>query len=375
MNKTKVFEAGTQPDYSYSNEDVKAIAEAYSETAYSAPWVCGHDAKTGSPAMGWVRELEYTEENGVGTLWAKSDFNRVGQKLIDEGLYENKSVSFYTPESPFNPKPGQWSLRHVAMLGAEPPVLKNLGSIAVIDYSEEDTAFVSYSCSCQEMDKEPISLKDKYEALKLELELLEKQMDDTPNEAVEEAVQEAVEDAVEDILETAIENGTEKMTELDKVTAERDALLAQLNASKEANTALSVSAAVAPYYSEGVLTEEVLPEETLTNVLTKLTLGTTNYSEDATPIIVIEKLLQALVGTAPTEPEYGERTVVEDTISETVAYSDGDELHALASKTAKTYGLSYGQALSAVVVANETATSGKVNFSESLAEAVKGFKI
>jgi hypothetical protein len=392
MNKTKVFEAGIQPDYSYSNDDIKAIADSYSQTAYSAPWVCGHDAKSGSPAMGWVRELEYTEENGVGTLWAKSDFNRVGQKLIDDGLYENKSISLYTPDSQFNPNPGQWSLRHVAMLGAEPPVLKNLGSIAVIDYSEEDTAFVSYSCSCQEKPdytEQPMDLKAKYTALKAELAALEKQMEDTDDATknsettseaiiVEEAVTEVVEEIAEEVTET-IQDITEDITamnELEKITAERDQLLALLSASKEANTALSVSSAVAPYYSEGVLTEDVLPEATLTNVLTKLTLGTSNYAEDATPIIVIEKLLQALIGSKPAEPEYGEQTTIEDvTAPETVGYSDGDELHELANKTAKSYGLSYGQALSAVVTANEVALSGKVNFSETLAEAVKGFKI
>jgi hypothetical protein len=364
-NRTKVFYAGTQPDHSYSNEDVKQIAESYTETAYSAPWVCGHEAKSGDPAMGWIRGLEYAEEDGLGTLYAITDFNAAGQSLIDSGKYENKSVSFYTPDSVFNPAPGQWSLRHIAMLGAEPPVLKDLGPIAVIDYSEEDNTFVSYSCGC--MNK-PRDIKAEYDEQALKLQALKEELDLAESTELSEVIKEEEEEAPKEM--DPIE-----MSELEKVTAERDKLYAELNASKEANTALSVSAAVSPYYSEGILTDDVLSEATLTNVITKLTLGTTNYSEDETPIVVIEKLLQALVGSKPIDPEYTENTTAVDLPAETVSYSDGDELHELASKTARSYGLSYGQALSAVVMAQETSTAGKVNFSECLAESVKGFKI
>lgn len=362
MNKTKVFYAGEQPDHSYSNQDVREIAESYTETNYSAPWVCGHEAKSGDPAMGWVRGLEYAEENGLGVLYALTDFNQAGQSLIDSGKYENKSVSFYTPESAFNPNPGQWSLRHIAMLGAEPPVLKDLGPIAVIDYSEEDNTFVSYSCGC--MNK-PRDLKAEYDEQKQKLAALEEEMKDQLSEVIIKVELEEEEDKMDPI----------EMSELEKVKAERDKLYAELNASKEANTALSVSSAVSPYYSEGVLTDDILPEAVLTNVITKLTLGATNYAEEETPIIVIEKLLQALVGSKPADPEYTENTTAVDLPAETVSYSDGDELHELASKTAKSYGLSYGQALSAVVMAQETAVSDKVNFSEALTTAVKGFKI
>ena len=382
MNRTKIFYAGKQPDYTYTNADVRAIAESYTETKYSAPWCCGHEVKSGQPAMGWVRGLEYEEEEeGLGVLYAISDFNEAGQSLIDSGNYENKSVSFYTPDSSFNPNPGQWALRHVAMLGAEPPVLKNLGPIAVTSYSEEDTEFVSYSCmSCQSapgMEPKPRNIKADYEEMSQKLAVLKRELELDASEEEPQASEEEPSSAAV-IVNVELETKEEEdmgMEEFEKIKAERDQLRAELNASKEANTALSVSSAVSPYYSEGVITEDVLPEATLTNVITKLTLGSTNYSEDETPIIVIEKLLQALLGSKPTEPEYGENTEAVDLPTETVSYSDGDELHDLASKTAKHYGLSYGQALSAVVLAQETAADGKVNFSETLNEAVKGFKI
>lgn len=151
-NRTLVFTAGQKPDYTYSNEEVKQIAESYSEAQYSAPWVLGHCPKTGDPAAGWIRNVEYEEKNGVGQLYAVSDFNGLGEKCIETGEYENKSVSLYVPDSPFNPTPGKWALRHIAMLGAEPPALKNLGPIAVIDYSEEENEadYVNYTCSCEQ---------------------------------------------------------------------------------------------------------------------------------------------------------------------------------------------------------------------------------
>lgn len=137
--------------------------------------------------------------------------------------------------------------------------------------------------------------------------------------------------------------------------------------------ALTVSSSIAPYYSEGVITEDVLPEATLTNVVTKLTLGLTNYSESENPLTVIESLLSVLSASAPS-PVYGETWETKDIpASEKPVYNSGDELHDLASATSKQYGLSYGQALSAVVEAKEISAVKSVNYSECLTEAIKSY--
>jgi hypothetical protein len=354
-NRTLVFTAGEKPDYTYSNQDVKDIAESYSETKYSAPWVLGHKPKAGDPAAGWVRGLEYEEVEGVGHLYALSDFNKLGEKCIDSGEYENKSVSLYVPESEFNPSPGKWTLRHIAMLGAEPPVLKDLGPIAVIDYSEEETEFdfVDYSCACTKnnMEQNLETITAELEATKAELaKALE----------AKESAEEAEESAPK--------------SELEILRAELAEARAQLNASKEANMALTVSKGIAPYYSEGAITEDVLPEATLTNVVTKLTLGLTNYSEEESPLVVIESLLSLLNTTQP-EPSYGETWEEKDLPTpEKPVYESGDELHEMAVSTSKEYGLSYGQALSAVVEAKEVSVAKAVNFSECLANSIKNFR-
>jgi hypothetical protein len=160
-----------------------------------------------------------------------------------------------------------------------------------------------------------------------------------------------------------------------KAQDEAKAAYAELNASKEANTALTVSSSVSPYYSEGYITEDVLPEAVLTSVLTKLTLGLTNYSDEETPAVVIDALL-SLLKPAQTEPEYGEtwENKPDQKAEPKVDYADGDQLDSLARKTATEYSLSYGQALSAVVAAQEISSAKSVNFSESLAEAVKQYK-
>ena len=145
-NKTKVLTVGTMPDgREYSTEDLQDIATAYNELNYSAPWTLGHSPKAGDPAVGWVRSLEVEGD----ALVAVSEFNETGAELLEKKLYENKSVSLYTPESPYNPTPGVYSLRHIALLGAEPPASKVLGS--VLDYAEGDIeggSYVSYACNC-----------------------------------------------------------------------------------------------------------------------------------------------------------------------------------------------------------------------------------
>lgn len=359
-NRTLVFTAGQKPDYTYSNEEVKQIAESYSEAQYSAPWVLGHCPKTGDPAAGWIRNVEYEEKNGVGQLYAVSDFNGLGEKCIETGEYENKSVSLYVPDSPFNPTPGKWALRHIAMLGAEPPALKNLGPIAVIDYSEEENEadYVNYACSC-EQPKE-LNMDPNLEKIaSLEAELME----------LKEALAD-LKKAAEAPMETTAPS---EDNELMAVKEELAKVYAELNTSKEANMALTVSSSIAPYYSEGVITEDVLPEATLTNVVTKLTLGLTNYSESENPLTVIESLLSVLSASAPS-PVYGETWETKDIpASEKPVYNSGDELHDLASATSKQYGLSYGQALSAVVEAKEISAVKSVNYSECLTEAIKSY--
>jgi phosphoglycolate phosphatase-like HAD superfamily hydrolase len=45
---------------------------------------------------------------------------------VEAGRYRYVSASFYPPSDPNNPKPGNWYLRHIGFLGAQPPAVKGL---------------------------------------------------------------------------------------------------------------------------------------------------------------------------------------------------------------------------------------------------------
>lgn len=126
----EIFRAGTHTDnngrqVNISAADLAEAVAAYDPKLHEAPIVVGHP-KTDDPAFGWISGLK--TENGV--LFA--DFAQVDDDfagLVKAGRYKKVSASFYPPDSPNNPKPGVWSLRHVGFLGAQPPAVKGLTAI------------------------------------------------------------------------------------------------------------------------------------------------------------------------------------------------------------------------------------------------------
>ena len=60
---------------------------------------------------------------------------------MEAGRYKHVSAAFYAPDSPRNPKPGVYYLRHVGALGAVPPSIKGLGPLT---FAEDDTVFIAF---------------------------------------------------------------------------------------------------------------------------------------------------------------------------------------------------------------------------------------
>ena len=58
--------------------------------------------------------------------------------MVRAGRFKKVSASFYTPDSPHNPVPGVYYLRHVGFLGAQPPAVKGLAPVPV-NFAEGDT--------------------------------------------------------------------------------------------------------------------------------------------------------------------------------------------------------------------------------------------
>lgn len=129
-----IFKPGTHTSMegaalSFTESDLAASAAAYDPAVHEAPICVGHPEHN-LPAYGWVKSLQakpdglYAEEQQVDPAFAE---------LRQAGRFKKISASFYAPDSPSNPKPGVWYLRHVAFLGAQPPAVKGLRSAQFSD--------------------------------------------------------------------------------------------------------------------------------------------------------------------------------------------------------------------------------------------------
>jgi hypothetical protein len=127
----QIFKAGTHRamdgrELTFSVEQLEQIAAGYDPTSYEAPLVVGHP-RTDAPAYGWVRGLRVVD----GVLEAEpQQVDPQFAALVNEGRFKHLSVAFFAPNHPRNPRPGQYSLRHVGFLGATPPAVLGLRSAA-----------------------------------------------------------------------------------------------------------------------------------------------------------------------------------------------------------------------------------------------------
>ena len=138
----EIFKSGTRTDnngrtVTITDADVAQAAAAYDPKLHEAPLVIGHP-KIDAPAYGWVGGL-HADGGVLSADFAQMDDDFVG--LVQSGRYKKVSASFYPPDSPSNPKPGSWYLRHVGFLGAQPPAVKGLSAI---NFAEDDV-YVEFS--------------------------------------------------------------------------------------------------------------------------------------------------------------------------------------------------------------------------------------
>ncbi|MGN7832655.1 hypothetical protein ACTJI2_13695 [Pseudoxanthomonas sp. 22568] len=141
----EIFRAGRRRDskghvHDFSAADLQAIAQSYDPQLSQAPLVVGHP-KTDDPAYGWVSRVVvqgdslYVEEEQV-----EPQFN----EMRNAGRFKNRSASFYHPESPSNPTPGKFYLKHVGWLGATPPAVKGLKHY---EFAADDDGVVEFALS------------------------------------------------------------------------------------------------------------------------------------------------------------------------------------------------------------------------------------
>lgn len=146
----RIFRVGTHTDSAgqattFTREQLEATVKAYNEGDWRAPMVVGHP-KGHAPAYGWVGKLSI-DDAGEIKVDDLEKLNPDFAELMASGAYRNRSASWYAPDHPNNPTPGVWQLRHLGMLGAQPPALKGLGDIEFHDSDGVTVDFAEYSTS------------------------------------------------------------------------------------------------------------------------------------------------------------------------------------------------------------------------------------
>jgi hypothetical protein len=123
---------------SFSDVDLAATAAAYDPAKHEAPLVVGHP-RTDDPAFGWVGKLAFSDGAlDVEPQQVNADF----AEMVNSGAFKKISAAFYAPDSPSNPVPGVYYLRHVGFLGAQPPAVKGMRAP---QFSDAEDGVVEFS--------------------------------------------------------------------------------------------------------------------------------------------------------------------------------------------------------------------------------------
>lgn len=150
MKSLHIFRAGTHTDQggrtvTLSEADVAASAAAYDPALHEAPIVVGHP-RTDAPAYGWVASAS---ANGQDLSATPAQVDPAFSEMVQAGRFKKISTSFYAPDAPGNPKPGVWYIKHVGFLGAQPPAVKGLRSVAFADGEAGVVEFSDWALSSQ----------------------------------------------------------------------------------------------------------------------------------------------------------------------------------------------------------------------------------
>jgi len=149
MKKLNIFKPGRHTDAhgtvaDFTEDAIRASALAYNPAIHEAPIVVGHP-KDNLPAYGWVQGLEFSEDSGLEAIPHQVDTDFA--ELVAAGRFKKISASFYMPESPANPVPGTYYLRHVGFLGAQPPAIKGLRDA---EFNENEDGVVEFMAAYDE---------------------------------------------------------------------------------------------------------------------------------------------------------------------------------------------------------------------------------
>lgn len=301
-----------------TTEDCLDMANSYDPALSEAPFVIGHPKLT-APSYGWSRRFEYrdgflyTEPHQVNPAFAES---------FNAGSYKKRSLSFYLPNSPGNPKPGHFYPRHVGFLGAVPPGVKGLPDAEFAEFAEGDDAPVSFAIPWEtEVLTDLLRGVRDYIVEKDGAERADQLMPQWRLRTLEEIAANAVDDSRISPLAYAEETNVdpnkktpvtaEVLTQRETALAEREAkLLASENAAKDRELKARREAIVS--YADGlVVAGTILPRQKSGVVEVLLSLDSTPLSfadGDTTVSKTPEELLRDVLSEKPAVVDFSEKS-------------------------------------------------------------------
>jgi hypothetical protein len=127
----EIFRTGNYGELgTFSESDLDEIAAEYSADKHKAPITLGHVEDDSKPALGWIKRLY---RKGM-SLFADGEIVAELKDWITQGLYENVSAAIYKNFA----GSGKKYLRHLAVLGAVPPVVKGMGGLKAAMFSDKE---------------------------------------------------------------------------------------------------------------------------------------------------------------------------------------------------------------------------------------------
>ena len=141
----EVFRAGKQTDAAgnskeWTEKDLDKMVSSFEELGEDVPATIGHNTKNG-PAMGWFKKVFRKGD----TLFAElGDIVDEFGVMLKKKMFKNRSIALRN----------DFSLRHIAFLGAEPPAVKGLKDFAF----KENDEFKEYEFGMEE--EERITIKN-----------------------------------------------------------------------------------------------------------------------------------------------------------------------------------------------------------------------
>jgi len=230
----------------FTEADLEQCARVYDPKLHEAPIVIGHPESNG-PAHGWIAGL-VCDKTGLRAI--PRAVNPAFAEKTRQGQYRKISAAFYAPDSPDNPVPGSLYLRHVGILGAQPPAVKGLEQFefgenerGILYFEETLDADGEISGTGLFAQLRAWLIKNKGQEVADEmlpedkLKLIEDRIEETPEAQPPEDAEIKPDAPAEEVVAELTQQVTEQAETIAKLAEEKDALEEKLEAEAGSNAA------------------------------------------------------------------------------------------------------------------------------------------